>query len=196
MGRCLNAGCLLRFTLILSAPNFRLHVSSAVYVKLKDWLKLCRSRWGGSLWAASSGSTQFAKAYYYRPLLPRHSIRLSVIPPSDRRYLVDAIPLTGNFAAFLSWSEDILVLLIYLWNYFCHFFSGFELSHFKSSNSIVSGYLGDATPPTVVDSSFWNFVGVFCRCQKIWMGVWYTPKISLSFFFNLVIFRATSLPKH
>ena len=54
----------------------------------------------------------------------------------------------------LSLSEDMHVLLVYFLNYVLSLLLGFELSPFSSSNSTDSGYLVDATPPTVVDSSF------------------------------------------
>ena len=67
-----------QFPIILSLPNFRRHLSSAFFLnKLmlgKKFIRKAerlnvkqrRSRWDGSLWAVSSGSMLFAKAYYYR----------------------------------------------------------------------------------------------------------------------------------
>ena len=62
-------------------------------------------------------------------------------------------------------------VLITVWKFACAFgiflkvflslFVGFELSHVSSSNSIDSGYFVDATPPTDMDGSFWNFASVF-----------------------------------
>ena len=55
---------------------------------------------------------------------------------------------------FLSLSKDFHVLLVYFLNYVLSLLLGFEFSPFSSSDSIDSGYLVDATSPTVVDSSF------------------------------------------
>ena len=65
------------YQLTLSAPNFRLYLSSALFCsnrlsigkkficKVKLNVRQRRSWWDGSLWGFSFGSMLFAKAYYY-----------------------------------------------------------------------------------------------------------------------------------
>ena len=70
---------------------------------------------------------------------------------------------------------------------FCHFFWIFG-SLFASLNSIDV----DATPPTVVDGSFWKFAGVF-DSLKICMCLWYIPWNYIIFlFFHFFLGHYTS----
>ena len=72
-----NLSALWHFKLTLSVPNFRRHLSSAIfilanyrserrlYVKLKNWMSNSVDPDETAHWAVSSGSMLFAKAYYY-----------------------------------------------------------------------------------------------------------------------------------
>ena len=59
-----------------------------------------------------------------------------------------------TFQVFLSWPENMHVLLVYSWKYFLINFLGFEPSHFSNSNSIDSGHIVDASHPTILEGHF------------------------------------------
>ena len=105
----------------------------------------------------------------------------------DSGYFVYTSPTTvvdgtfGNFAGvFFIACRCACAIGIFLKS-FLVMFSGFELSHFSSSNSIDNGSLVDATPPTAVNGSFWH-ITAFCHGLKICMCFWYIPKIMFCLF--------------
>ena len=58
--------CLFVFVRFCFFTGNKLSIGKKLICKVKLNVKQRRSWWDGSLWAVSSGSTLFAKAYYYR----------------------------------------------------------------------------------------------------------------------------------
>ena len=75
------------------------------------------------------------------------------------------------------------MLLVYSWFFFYHFFLGLELSDISSTNSINSGYLVDATPPTVVWTDLLGTLQVFFFMASRYVSAF--GIYSWSFFFCL-----------
>ena len=105
---------------------------------------------------------------YVRLFLPKHI---------DTGYLLNATPPTnlsgsfwkfaGVFVKFLWCAWHLAVVLIK----FCHFFRSLSLVIFGSTSTKTyrHWYLVNATPPTILARSFWNFAGGFV---KVWGCAW------------------------
>ena len=73
---------------------------------------------------------------------------------------------------------------------FCHFFGSLNLVIFIFGlKHIGTGYIVNATPPTVLAVSFLNFAGCFCQGLKMCMTFGCNPQINFCHFSQFKLSR-------